>query len=784
MSRGSLLYVALVGISGVSALVEGAHGLAQAPPATGWLALAVLTWISGAFAVKLPSVTATISVSEVFVFALVLLFGSPAAMITVALDGLASSILRGNRQPRRLLFNVAEPALSIWVASHLYYAAGGPPPLSGAEAPLTTLVGPVLVLAVAYLMMNTWLTAAAVGLESGTSVFVVWRGHIVWMSVNFIGGASIALLLAVNMRQVSVQGLLLILPLVLILYLVFRNWTERIRDADTHVAAVDRLFFSTVEAFATAIESKDEVTHDHVRRVKTLSLAMARHMGVTDALQLRAIEAGALLHDIGKVAIPDHILDKPDKLTSAEYELMKLHAPIGAEILATIEFPYPVVPIVRHHHESWDGTGYPDRIAGDAIPMGARIISVVDVFDALTSDRPYRRALTEAAALDIIKADRGTKHDPVVVDALIATHEALSALSRAPVATREVSTLIRRLNDTRVAPAPATPVGRAANALAVAPESISARSALLDRLWPVLAVGRLASPANQDVALALAASVLRASTPAVTVLVGTVNRAKQVVDLLHASGHGEQILRRECIRLGEGVVGWVSVNGRAIVNADAALDFPDALEGLSPQLRSALAVPLGAGGVLALYSDRPDAFGPQDRIVVDAVAERLSAWLTDSTPQDDSSTLPFGQSMPALLQSLGTGRPLGILSLVATCRATDDPQDEHALAAIVLPALRLSDGLFVASPGEIVAVLQGCEAEAEALILSRVQRALDEPSCALLSIDVGFAVTPRDGPSAEEALRVARRTRMTMGRQAVDHHPVGALAASARRDAS
>src|SRR5438094_7220865 len=137
---------------------------------------------------------------------------------------------------------------------------------------------------------------------------------------------------------------------------------------------------------------------------------------------LKAIEAAALLHDTGKIAVPEHILNKPGPLTPAEFEKMKRHAPIGAEILSSIAFPYPVVPIVRHHHENWDGTGYPDRLKGEAIPLGARILSVIDCFDALTSDRPYRRRMSDTQALAIVRERRGVMYDPAIVDAFLADY--------------------------------------------------------------------------------------------------------------------------------------------------------------------------------------------------------------------------------------------------------------------------------------------------------------------------------------------------------------------------
>ena len=135
---------------------------------------------------------------------------------------------------------------------------------------------------------------------------------------------------------------------------------------------------------------------------------LAQEIGVESSDELKAVEAAALLHDMGKLAIPEHILNKPGKLTPAEFEKMKRHASIGAEILSAIDFPYPVVPIVRHHHEQWNGQGYPDGIVGPEIPIGARVLSVVDCFDALTSDRPYRPKLSNSEALQILRDRSGS----------------------------------------------------------------------------------------------------------------------------------------------------------------------------------------------------------------------------------------------------------------------------------------------------------------------------------------------------------------------------------------
>ena len=186
------------------------------------------------------------------------------------------------------------------------------------------------------------------------------------------------------------------MPLPVILYMAFKHAVGRTQDQLSHLGKVNRVYVAAIEALAQAVDAKDQVTHDHVRRVQSRSVDLARSLGVDDDAEVQAIKAASLLHDIGKLAIPEHILNKPGRLTPAEYEIMKRHAPIGADILQVIDFPYPVAPIVRHHHENWDGTGYPDGLAGEDIPIGARIIAVVDCFDALTSDRPYRPRLDDA----------------------------------------------------------------------------------------------------------------------------------------------------------------------------------------------------------------------------------------------------------------------------------------------------------------------------------------------------------------------------------------------------
>ena len=261
------------------------------------------------------------------------------------------------------------------------------------------------------------------------------------------------------------------------------------------------------------------------------ALELAKRLGVNEDRHLKAIATAALLHDMGKLAIPEHILNKPGKLTPAEYEKMKLHAPIGAEILSAIDFPYPVVPIVRHHHENWDGTGYPDRISGTDIPIGARILSVVDCFDALTSDRPYRRRMTDEAALAILHERRGTMYDPLVVDVFTASYKRFM-----PVETEAAHPAAKAVGGARestatLAPAPAEP------------ESGGGDTAMHE----VLTISSLARAVAGNASIAdvgaLAWMTLRSVVPATSMAIFVEDERQDLLTVGYAAGEQATLLR-------------------------------------------------------------------------------------------------------------------------------------------------------------------------------------------------------------------------------------------------
>jgi putative nucleotidyltransferase with HDIG domain len=319
----------------------------------------------------------------------------------------------------------------------------------------------------------------------------------------------------------------------------------RVEDAVAHVDQVNKLYLSTIETLATAIDAKDQVTHGHIRRVQRFALGLARKIGITDTLQLQALEAAALLHDMGKIAVPEHILNKPSKLTMGEFEKMKLHASVGADILSSISFPYPVVPIVRHHHENWDGTGYPDRIRGTAIPLGARILSVVDCFDALTSDRPYRTRLSDEDAIAILMERRGTMYDPLVVDTFVAVKD---ELSDAHYVNMQSPSNVEGLLKPNTPAAPASP------------EQLPSRTADI-QIELQRAIRTVLAAVENELNSELGMVYLK-------------DRARdELIAVAATSSFGEELIG-VVLQLGTRVSGWVAANGQAIINTDAKLEFP------------------------------------------------------------------------------------------------------------------------------------------------------------------------------------------------------------------
>ena len=622
LSFGARLYIATVVAFGTYVIGASAYDVIVHPTGHEWLWLAGLTFLTGSFSIKLPSISARISVSETFVFAAVLLFGPSASTVIVAFDTLIlTSWTHGGDRPRvRAMFNVSAGSTAIWVGAHVFHFIL---PATSAPPRLEDLLIPVSLLATTYFAINSSLIAIAVACERRLSPIDVWKNNFIWIGLNYVGGACVAMLLVTYRQRIDFTALSVIVPLLVITYLTFRTSLGRLEDANRHIAQVNSLYLSTIETLAMAVDAKDQITHGHIRRVQVYAVELAKRLGVNNDRQLKAIEAAALLHDMGKLAIPEHILNKPGKLSTAEFETMKRHAAIGADLLSSIRFPYPVVPIVRHHHENWNGKGYPTGISGTDIPLGARILAVVDCFDALNSDRPYRPRLDADEAFTILRDRRGTMYDPLVVDTFTEAYAEIAELAHA--AGQQARSLLEPTETITGAPTTIGPLEEIRASAADTMALTMARQTVLEATSTIAAMGTLSQ-------------CIRTLTPSTFCAYFQYMPAADELVCVYVSGDDNRALVGLTIRPGERVTGWVAANRKTISNSDAMLDLGESATLVRPQPRSTISAPVVIGpdrelhGVLTGYSSRVDPFTHRHVYAFEQLAEALSQHFAKGRP--------------------------------------------------------------------------------------------------------------------------------------------------------
>lgn len=592
------IFLSFVWTAGALSLVTG---MLPWHSSNGWLfgSYIVLTALASAFKNVLPGLEGTVSANDVF-----FLVGVCTMTLseTLALALIPTAVQCFWRRQKRLglmhfAFNLSQVALAITGAylsyrlflNHIFFG----------RAPLALLIA-----AIVYFLLNTTAVATMVALADGSSIRKKWVTGYLWTFPYCMVGAAIAGIIQLINRIAGWEMSILVLPAVYAIYRSYRMQLGRWEDERLHLQEIASLHVRTIEALALAIEAKDHNTGDHLQRVRVYASELAKDLGLT-ALESDALQAASVLHDIGKLAVPEHIISKPGKLTPEEFDKMKVHPIVGAEILEQVRFPYPVAAVVRSHHEKWDGSGYPDGLAGEAIPIGARILSAVDCLDALASDRQYRRALPLDEAMAHVEQEAGKAFDPRVVAALKARYVELEQLARSQ-EPQERPTLSVDVKVNR---------GAAPDAGFAVASSTASDFDPMNQSGSREGFVMFASRSDENLSLSeifsVAAIRLRHLIPfdaiAVFILQNDVLKPQFVL--------GENMRQLSSLRVaaGEGLIGWVAETGNCIVNGNPTVEpgYTRAMQS-SVVLRSALAVPLeDAGrvvGVLALYRIEAEAF--------------------------------------------------------------------------------------------------------------------------------------------------------------------------------
>ncbi len=782
------IYIALVLALGFSGFALEIVRFTSPDPILFWLYFIVTVLTSG-LKVRLPMVFSTFSVNFLFILVGIVQFNLPEAMAIAAAGIFVQCLWRpkSKPQPVKIAFSVASICAAVLVAHRVFHAPVFGEMGMGEQHPVRMMLA-----AVAYYVVNTGLIAGVIGLTENKSVFHTWRDTYFWVLPYHLVAASVAWLIVVLSHQEKWHATLVLLPLVYFVYRSYRMYLERLEKDKRHVEEIAGLHLRTIEALALAIEAKDSTTHEHLQRVRVYATEIGKEVGMGQN-DLDALQAAALLHDIGKLAVPEHIISKPGRLTPEEFEKMKIHPLVGAEILEEVKFPYPVVPIVRAHHEKWDGSGYPYGLAGEEIPLGARILSVVDCFDALASDRQYRRALPLDQAMGIVISEAGKSFDPVIVDIIQRRYVELEKMAISGGGEK-----IKLSMDVKIERglAPATGFEEAA-----APEPKALPAPGQEGADPLASIAAATQEAQvlyeltQDLgnalslqeALAFVGVRLKRLIPYDTVAAYIRRDDKLVPE--YVSGENLRLFTALEIPVGQGLSGWVADNNKPILNGNPSVEAGYLNDPTKySTLRSALAVPLngvnGSLGVLALYRAERDAFSKENLRILLAISSKvalaienaLSHRLVDTSITTDYLTnLPNARSLFMTLDhDVTRAQRAGATMAVVVCdldgfKLVNDRFGHltgNKVLRVVADGLRsrCDDADYVARMGgdEFVVLVGNADPEAIdtkiALMRDVVLRAGETtPEPSVLSLSVGVAVYPVDGKDAEELLGEADR---------------------------
>jgi putative nucleotidyltransferase with HDIG domain len=583
----------------------------------------VAALVASVLKVTLPDIESTMSMNFLLTLLCILELGLAETLLIGILKTLAQFYWKPTRRlkPVQLIFNLSQVTVCCAAAYGAYK-------LVSVHVFHGSLALALLAAAITHFVFNTIAMSIIIGLTEEKPIRNVWTEIYLWTFPYYMVGAAIAGFVGFIGGRIGWQAALLVLAPIYLMYRSSRLYLGKLEAEKKHAEKVSKLHLRTIEALALAIEAKDQTTGEHLQRVRIYAMELARELGLSED-ETEALQAASVLHDIGKLAVPEHIIAKPGKLTPEEFEKMKIHPIVGAEILEQVDFPYPVVPIVRAHHEKWDGSGYPNGLEGEEIPIGARILSAVDCLDALASDRQYRKALPLDEAMAKVVSESGISFDPKVVEILHRRYVELEkmATEQPMQAPPKLSTDIKV--ERGVAPdagfaEAARPVGTIAQQ---ANKQSDLVAAALSAMKELLEMGpKLGSSLSLEDAISLLALRIRRFVPHDSMSVYVLKNEILVPEFV--SGDNFRLFSSLRIPIGEGLSGWVAQNAKPILNGNPSVE-PGYLNDPTKYstLRSALAVPIEGTArviaVLALYRADQDAFTQSELDVLQAMISKV-----------------------------------------------------------------------------------------------------------------------------------------------------------------
>ncbi len=811
----STVHLTLLGWSGIAALIV----------------LVALTVGASRFIVPVTSIDGTNqtnkSVADAFIFLAVIMYTTaPAnsfgpAVILAAIVGFIASISSADKWAR--VFAVGSSIISTFVASLAYKfllvaMAGGEVALGNDG--LGILLFPLCVFGLLHYGLSTFGTIAFTSLSADESKFEVSKESLVWTLITQVASVTSAALFFSGLHGAGIPFLFVGALIITLVYLLFRFNERRVSEVTRaqaeklkYIEEIADLHMNTIESLAIAIDAKDQTTHGHVRRTQIYATEMGKLLKVSES-DLRALVAGALLHDIGKLAVPEYILNKPGKLTEAEFAKMKIHPTVGGDILKRVNFPYPVEDIVRYHHEKWDGSGYPRGLRADQIPLVARIISVVDFYDATRCDRPYRKGMKREDSLALLQKMSGTAFDPKVVN-LFVKHvlEFDGLIGREDIQEQVASENIDLTTKTR------PDAGLASDVLGVPDDATGFRS-ITEAQREVFALHEIAqtigSSLNLNDTVTLISNKLRAIVPFDTCVIFIVDDRSGKAIAMHVVGEHAELFRLRRMNVGDGITGWVIANARSMCNSSPELDMVGLPDEIARSYRGVLVSPLiredGAFGAIALYAKGRTSYTTEHVRLLESVAQHAASALNnaltfektkESALTDPLTELPNSRGFYMMLeQRLAECERLGRESLAVISMDIDDfrainDRYGHAMgdrllasvARVIRKELRQMDILSRYAGDEFVAIMPLASLVMAEGIADRIGKAVSEHNFSVrpgtqvaVNISVGIACFPVHGETTEELLTAAARNMQRDKHSRKNLHNLSTLPTPARID--
>jgi len=629
-----------------------------------WAALTFVSIFIATLNVRLPKISSVISMGDIFVILSLLYFGAGPTLIMYWVDITVAHFSDGIRKYgfdlrdrfslHKFVFNLSCCPLCVLGMDLSRQAVTA---ISSGNA---SLILSLAAIALSWFLVNTITLSLAISFGMNKGFWQVWQEGRSLYVLNFLGSAAAAGLIKLSYDGLASPVLFLSVPIAIILFQLYRYHIAKYEQAQEHIGELNKLFLQTVETLAAAVDAKDRYTHGHIRRVQAFANELAVRMGITDESELLALRAGSLLHDIGKIAIPEYILNKPSALTDSEYSKMKLHPVVGANMLKNIDFPYPVMPMVRFHHERWDGNGYPDGLRGEDIPIGARILALVDCYDALTTDRPYRAPMQRDELLTFFKNESGKAYDPKIVGVLLSNMDRLEEVGKSatagapdiwgiPETKTEETAVLRPLQKVQ-------PIVSYGNAL-------SGEVALQSHIFSAFEFARANIQClNPGDVFAFMGRKLEDLVPYDAAVFYLADLEAGTIVAEHVQGSDVTGLKKLALPLEKKLSGWVASTNQSLCNLPPFPDFMGCT-GHQPSFEISAIAPLNNNGIvwgaISLYRKQKTKFSDEEFRRLEIIASQTSQALSNchresgSSPLIDSPTaLPNGYHLHLMFDQL------------------------------------------------------------------------------------------------------------------------------------